>query len=103
MTTAGMSVLGAQPFLRGLPARQVAELSGLCRHVVVPAGLALFEEGSTADRFWLIDAGQVALEALVPGVGPVAIERRPWPVVDELAPPVAVRRRHHAAHAGVRV
>ena len=75
MTTHEMSAIGAQPFLRGLPARQLAGLAGLSRHVVVPAGQPLFEEGSTADRFWLIDAGQVALDALVPGLGPVVIER----------------------------
>jgi CRP/FNR family transcriptional regulator, cyclic AMP receptor protein len=75
MTTREMSAIGAQPFLRGLPARQLAALAGLGRHVVVPAGQPLFEEGSTADRFWLIDAGQVALDALVPGLGPVVIER----------------------------
>jgi hypothetical protein len=38
MTTHEMSAIGAQPFLRGLPARQLAELAGLGRHVVVPAG-----------------------------------------------------------------
>lgn len=75
MTTHEMSAIGAQPFLRGLPDRQLAGLAGLGRHVVVPAGQQLFEEGSTADRFWLIDAGQVALDALVPGLGPVVIER----------------------------
>lgn len=74
MTTPEMSVLGAQPFLRGLPSRQLADLAGLWQHVAVPAGQPLFEEGSTADRFWLIDAGQVALSALVPGLGPVVIE-----------------------------
>jgi CRP/FNR family transcriptional regulator, cyclic AMP receptor protein len=75
MTTQEISAIGAQPFLRGLPARQLAGLAGLSRHVVVPAGQVLFEEGSTADRFWLIDAGQVALNAFVPGRGPVLIER----------------------------
>lgn len=75
MTAHEMSAIGAQQFLRGLPARQLAGLAGLGRHVVVPAGQPLFEEGSTADRFWLIDAGQVTLNALVPGRGPVVIER----------------------------
>ena len=68
------SVLGRQPFLRGLPASQLADLAALCTHVQVPAGQRLFEEGATADRFWLIDAGQVRLDAMVPGQGRVVIE-----------------------------
>ncbi|HUZ22691.1 MAG TPA: Crp/Fnr family transcriptional regulator [Streptosporangiaceae bacterium] len=75
MTTQEMSVLRAQPFLHGLPTPQLAELAQLCRHVVVPAGTSLFEEGSPANRFWLIDAGQVTLDALVPGRGRVVIDR----------------------------
>jgi CRP/FNR family cyclic AMP-dependent transcriptional regulator len=75
MTGQEISVLRAQPFLRGLPPAQLAKLAELCRHVTVPAGQRLFEEGATADRFWLIDAGQVALDASVPGRGRVSIER----------------------------
>ena len=68
------SVLAAQPFLRGMPAAQLSELAGLCEHVTVPAGQRLFEEGARADRFWIIDAGQVTLDANVPGQGRVTIE-----------------------------
>jgi CRP-like cAMP-binding protein len=46
---------------------QLARLAVLCEHVKFPAGQRLFEEGRTADRFWLIDAGQVALDEIVPG------------------------------------
>jgi len=74
MTTQETSVLAAQPFLRGMPPAQLRELAGLCEHVMVPAGQRLFEEGSTADRFWIIDAGQVTLDASVPGQGRVIIE-----------------------------
>jgi CRP/FNR family transcriptional regulator, cyclic AMP receptor protein len=70
----GDGVLAAQPFLRGLPPAQLAELAGLCEHVTVPAGRRLFQEGSTADRFWIIDAGRVTLDASVPGRGRVIIE-----------------------------
>jgi CRP/FNR family transcriptional regulator, cyclic AMP receptor protein len=73
MMTQEMSVLRAQLFLRGLPGQQLTELAGLCRHVVVPARQRMFEEGSTANRFWLIDAGQAALDALVPGHGRITI------------------------------
>jgi CRP-like cAMP-binding protein len=74
MTIENASVLGRQPFLRGLPDSQLADLATLGTHVQVPAGQRLFEEGATADRFWLIDAGQVTLDAMVPGQGRVVIE-----------------------------
>ena len=69
MTTLEMSVLGRQPFLRGLSDEHLAKLAALCRHVAVPARHRLFEEGATADRFWLIDAGQVKIDTMVPGRG----------------------------------
>jgi CRP/FNR family transcriptional regulator, cyclic AMP receptor protein len=74
MTEQDKSVLGAQPFLRGLPDEHLARLTTLCRHIAVPARHRLFEEGATADRFWLIDAGQVKLDAMVPGRGRLIIE-----------------------------
>ncbi len=69
-----VSRIGAQPFLRGLPARYVDRLAGLACHVSLPTGQRLFDEGGTADKFWLIDAGQVALDMLVPGQGRITIE-----------------------------
>lgn len=68
------AVLGAQRFLRGMPRDQLAVLATTCRHVVVPAGQRLFDEGATADRFWLIDSGLVTVDVSVPGDGPVVIE-----------------------------
>jgi CRP/FNR family cyclic AMP-dependent transcriptional regulator len=74
MTGEQTSVLGAQPFLRGMPPAQLAELAGLCEHVMIPSRQRQFEEGSSASRFWIIDAGQVTLDATVPGQGRVVIE-----------------------------
>jgi CRP/FNR family transcriptional regulator, cyclic AMP receptor protein len=74
MTEQETSVLAAQPFLRGMPPAQLRELAALCEHVTVPAGKRLFEEGSTADQFWIINAGHVTLDASVPGQGRVIIE-----------------------------
>jgi CRP/FNR family cyclic AMP-dependent transcriptional regulator len=74
MTVQERSVLGAQLFLRGLPPGQLARLAELCHHAAVPCGRRLFEEGSAATRFWLIDAGQAALDVFVPGQGRVTIE-----------------------------
>ena len=68
------SVLGAQPFLRGLSDQHLTRLAALCRHIAVPARHRLFEEGATAERFWLIDAGQVKLDAMVPGGSRLIIE-----------------------------
>ena len=74
MTIQERSILGGQPFLRGLSDSHLATLADMCSHVLVPAVQRLFEEGATADRFWLIDAGQVTLDAMVPGQGRVIIE-----------------------------
>jgi CRP/FNR family transcriptional regulator, cyclic AMP receptor protein len=74
MTRQQVSVLAAQPFLRGMPPAQLAELAELCEHVSIPPRERLFDEGSRADRFWIIDAGRVTLDASVPGEGRVIIE-----------------------------
>ena len=74
MTEQDKSVLGAQPFLRGLSDQHLTRLAASCQHVAMPARHRLFEEGATADRFWLIDAGQVKLDAMVPGHGRLIIE-----------------------------
>src|SRR5580700_11789429 len=67
------AVLGAQPFLRGMADEHLATLAALCRHVAVPTRQRLFEEGTRADRFWLIDAGQVTIDTIVPGQGRLII------------------------------
>jgi CRP/FNR family transcriptional regulator, cyclic AMP receptor protein len=74
MTRQQISVLGAQPFLRGMPPAQLAELADLCEHVTIPSRQRLFDEGCPAGRFWVIDAGLVTLDASVPGQGRLIIE-----------------------------
>ena len=69
-----VSRLGAQPFLRGLRAEYLDRLADLARHVSLPTRHRLFDEGGIADKFWLIEAGQVALDMLVPGQGRITIE-----------------------------
>jgi CRP/FNR family transcriptional regulator, cyclic AMP receptor protein len=71
--TTDKAVLGAQPFLRGMADGHLAKLATLCGHVALPARQRLFDEGATADRFWLIDAGQVTLDTTVPGQGRLVI------------------------------
>jgi len=72
--TTDKATLGAQPFLRGMTDDHLAKLAALCEHVAVPARQRLFDEGATADRFWLIDAGQVTIDTTVPGRGRIIIQ-----------------------------
>jgi CRP/FNR family transcriptional regulator, cyclic AMP receptor protein len=68
------SIVGAHPFLRTMPPRHTERLAAIAQHVRFPSGQRIFDEGEIARKFWLIDAGQVALDALVPGDGRVIIE-----------------------------
>lgn len=49
-------------------------LMDLAREVSFPAGARVFEEGSKADRFWVIHTGGVALDLHVPGRQAAVIE-----------------------------
>lgn len=53
--------------LRVLPAEHRERLMRSAREVSFPAGARLFEEGGTADRFWIIRTGTVTLDVRVPG------------------------------------
>ena len=70
--TAG--ALSAHPFLHGMPHDQLAVLAEVASDVTFPARHRLFEDGGNANRFWLIQSGQVHLDLQVPGEGPVVIE-----------------------------
>lgn len=72
-STSGPALAGHQ-FTRGMADEDIAALAGVASHVRMPARHRLFEEGGTADRFWLIQAGRVALDMHVPGRGRVVIE-----------------------------
>lgn len=69
------SIIGAQSFLRGLAPDNIERLASMSRHISLPAESRLFEEDMPARNFWIIDAGQVAIDTLVPGVGRVVIEK----------------------------
>jgi CRP/FNR family transcriptional regulator, cyclic AMP receptor protein len=71
--TTDKAILGAQPFLRGMADDHLAKLATLCQHIAIPPRQRLFEEGTRADRFWLIDAGQVTIDTTVPGQGRLII------------------------------
>ncbi|AZQ39690.1 cyclic nucleotide-binding domain-containing protein [Streptomyces cyaneochromogenes] len=60
--------------LRALPAEHRQRLMRVAREVSFPQGTRLFEEGSRADRFWIIRTGTVELDMRVPGRRAAVIE-----------------------------
>jgi CRP-like cAMP-binding protein len=68
------SGLHAQRFLRGMETSQLDTLARAASEVMYPAGHRLFADGEYADKFWLIESGNVALDLLVPGEGPAVVD-----------------------------
>lgn len=60
---------------RALPAGYRDELMALSHPVAFPEGTRIFEEGSKADRFWVIHTGAVVLDLRVPGRQPPTVDR----------------------------
>ena len=60
--------------LQALPAEHRQRLMRFAREVSFPQGTRLFEEGSHADRFWIIRTGSVDLDMRVPGRRAAVIE-----------------------------
>lgn len=69
------SGLARQRFLHGLEACHLEALAGAGSEVMFPARHRIFADGDYAGKFWLVQSGYVALDVLVPGVGPVVINR----------------------------
>lgn len=67
-------MLAAHPFLAGLAVPGLTRLSFWSRRQTFHAGARLFEEGTRADRFWLINEGHVALDLHVPVRGRSIVE-----------------------------
>ena len=57
-----------------LPAEHRERLMRIAREVSFEAGTRLFEEGRSADRFWIVRTGTVVLDLHVPGRRAAAIE-----------------------------
>jgi CRP/FNR family transcriptional regulator, cyclic AMP receptor protein len=74
MIEVNAAALAAHPFLHGMSRDQLSVLAEAARDVSFPARHRLFEDGGTANRFWLIQSGHVSLDLHVPGEGPVVIE-----------------------------
>ncbi|NLU67919.1 cyclic nucleotide-binding domain-containing protein [Streptomyces sp. HNM0574] len=54
-------------FFGVLPAGHSERLRELGREAAFPVGTRIFEEGMTADRFWVLRTGSVSLDMRVPG------------------------------------
>ncbi|WP_369214897.1 Crp/Fnr family transcriptional regulator [Streptomyces flavofungini] len=61
--------------LRALPVEHRQRLMRVAREVSIAQGTRLFEEGSRADRFWIIRTGTVELDTRVPGRRAAVVER----------------------------
>jgi len=80
--TAETHPMVAHPFLSGLSPRQLEPLADHASWRVFAQGQRIFAEGGEADRFWLIEDGEIALDIQVPGRGLVTIETLgPWTVL----------------------
>jgi CRP/FNR family transcriptional regulator, cyclic AMP receptor protein len=59
-------LLRRQPFVRGLPERQIEQLGALAKEARFERNLILFREGEESQEFYLIVSGMVALEIAPP-------------------------------------
>jgi CRP/FNR family cyclic AMP-dependent transcriptional regulator len=67
-------ILARHPFAQGMPADELATVSGCCSNAVYRPGDYVFREGDPADHFFLIREGLVALEIHVPQGPPIVVE-----------------------------
>jgi CRP/FNR family cyclic AMP-dependent transcriptional regulator len=67
-------ILSAHPFFRDLAPAYLSMLVGCASNVRFHAGEFLFRTGEEAERFFLIRAGQVALEISAPPQPPLTIQ-----------------------------
>jgi CRP-like cAMP-binding protein len=68
------AALAVHPFLYGMSPDHLAVLAQAGQDVTYPAKHRLFEEGSPATHFWLVQAGHVTVDVHVPGHGRMGID-----------------------------
>jgi len=68
------ALIEAHPFMQGLGTSQLATLDDCAMKTDFAPGQIIFREGDIANRFYVILAGKVALEAHSRGAAPVLIE-----------------------------
>jgi CRP/FNR family cyclic AMP-dependent transcriptional regulator len=74
MTDVMAPALAGHQFFRGMPAHHLAYLAEVTSLATFPARHRFFDAGSVAQHFWLIRAGQVALDLRAPGASRVVVE-----------------------------
>jgi CRP/FNR family transcriptional regulator, cyclic AMP receptor protein len=74
MTSTVAERISTHPFFASLTDGQRAALAEDGTAVTFAAGQRIFTEGDIADRFWLLDAGGIALDMRVPGRGDQTLE-----------------------------
>jgi CRP-like cAMP-binding protein len=60
--------------LRALPSDHRQRIMRIAREVSFPQGTRIFQEGASADRFWIIRTGSVELDTHVPGRRTTVVE-----------------------------
>ena len=98
MADVAVPALAGHRFLRGMPASHLAFLAEVTSVVTVPAGHRFFEAGGVAKRFWLIRAGQIAVDMRAPGDGRAIIETETV-VMRSITGTVRWIRAEHRYHA----
>ena len=68
------ALVAQQPFLMGLKAHQLQMLTDSAIEMQFESGQSIFQEGSPANRFYLILEGKVALESKLKEGGMIAIQ-----------------------------
>jgi CRP/FNR family cyclic AMP-dependent transcriptional regulator len=69
-----LKALARHPFMAGLSQAQIEFLAGCARQVAMSAGTVLAVERGSADAFYLIESGRVAIEVHVPHRGKIQVE-----------------------------
>jgi CRP-like cAMP-binding protein len=67
-------LVAQQPFFKGLKAHHLQLLTASALEMQFEAGLSIFQEGSPANRFYLILEGKVVLESDLEGRGMIPIQ-----------------------------
>ena len=66
--------VAAHPFLMGMNEHHIRLLADSAMRTSIEAHDVIFHEGDTANRFYLIESGKVALESAGRGIEPVTID-----------------------------
>lgn len=66
--------LGRHPFFADLDVASIRQLAGCARNERVRAGDYLFREGGSAEHFYVVIHGRIALEVFSPGAGPLVLD-----------------------------